>query len=409
MLIDFYKDWASRFLIFGVFCLPLSVSLDNFIFLSALMSLLLFYFSPLSTPVPLKYCYVIGGGFLCWMMMTSFVFNQPDVLVWKQLSRYARDGVVFAGVSLLVLKTRGWLLDNMCKGLVLGCLPGVVISLVCYSPVFFISGSINAWLRQLYDMLMVGSIPFGIMVVFSMVFCFLKGLKGSSRGYWAVGLVLSLYVMLCSGQRLVMLLWFFALIYMVYVYARDVCSWRQMLGLFVVTLALGVVVMSYFSPHFYGGFAYGIKHLINPETNHISESISTRLFFHYICWQMLSSSWLYGFGLGSFNTHLNHFYADKFKAFEIPLQTPESSYAHIAAETGIVGLLLWVALIVFIFRCMGYLPERWRDFGYALWLFFIVATAIISTCVDHSSSMFFMTFLGGVVGMIQTSEQEAKV
>jgi hypothetical protein len=409
MLEILHKNWTLSLLVLGVFCLPFSVTLDNFILVSSAVSVCWFFFQPIPVPLRLKYCYGLLAALFFWMVLSSFVFNQPEAQAWKQLSRYAREGLIFIGVSLLCLQSKKDILDLLCKTLLLGCVPGVVFSLVCFiHPAWLFQGVpfLGSWVYFLYDTTMVGPLPYGIMVVFSLFYSFTKWFEGASRSYLYAGILLSSYVVVGTSQRLTMLLWLLSLIYMPYILLpRDSKRQKIMYAGLIVGCGFGFIL--YLSPHFYGRFIELFYRILTPETTAVSESISTRLMLQYIAFKMVCNSWVFGFGLGSFNPYIQNFYPNTFNVGNFYLQAPESSYAHIAAELGLVGLLLFILWLVAVFCCIRSSPGVNKSLG--SWLFYIciLTTGVISSFIDHSSFMFFMVFLGCAVGMSQSDKTES--
>jgi len=102
-----------------------------------------------------------------------------------------------------------------------------------------------------------------------------------------------------------------------------------------------------------------------------------------------------GNGLGGGGTSIPYFLASQVNR---PVEV-ESEYGRILLEQGIIGLLLWIAFIVwFVFNRVSFVKDDWltgrRMAWYLCLLIFLIGAIGIGTLSSVPNSFIFLVFLG---------------
>lgn len=146
----------------------------------------------------------------------------------------------------------------------------------------------------------------------------------------------------------------------------------------LILVSLGLLVVLVFSP------SSPLQRLLHPTTSDI-ESTDTRLELWHAGWRMVKAHPITGVGLGNFKAEVASYAAPGLDLNNIAHNT----YVEMAAELGVPGLLMFVAVIVLTFLSLG--RSRRRALRNNSDLIYRVASGLQAGLVGFCISMLFLS------------------
>ena len=139
-----------------------------------------------------------------------------------------------------------------------------------------------------------------------------------------------------------------------------------------------------------------------PGKAHIG-SVNTRLDFYLNTWHVIASHPIFGVGAGGFASA----YAKVVAGTTMPsTMNPHNEYLIIAAEFGIIGLAILIAVFVTLWRSAATLPEQSdRMLARGLIIAFALASMVTSTIIDHTEGLLLCWFTALLYSSSRTADQ----
>lgn len=212
------------------------------------------------------------------------------------------------------------------------------------------------------------------------------------RGIWvALALLAAFNVLFMVQGRTGQLVLLALLVYIGMVWLR----WR---GLAVAMAAIGVVAaLAYALPssslHQRAALAYHEFSAAQPDVAATtSSSVGQRMEFYRNTLEIVRQRPLLGAGTGGFRQA----YAEQVRdTGRIATHNPHNEYLMVAAQLGLAGLLLLLALFAVQWRAAAQLPSaRERVLARGMVLSILVASAVSSTLIDHAEGWFYVWMSG---------------
>jgi len=216
------------------------------------------------------------------------------------------------------------------------------------------------------------------------------------RSIWGLfaGLALINVLFMVQGRTgylifLVLLCWFAWATLARYLYQRSkVWGWRQAAAMLPVLFAV-VLAVFFSSPRLHDrvSLAVGEFQSWQPNREDLTSSTGTRLNFYYNAIQIVADHPLMGVGTGGFGAA----FAKQIKGSNLTAASnPHNEYLLITAQTGMVGLALFLYLFYTLWRSAPLLKTAFaQDAARGLVLAYLVNCAFNSALHDHSDGLFF--------------------
>ena len=146
-----------------------------------------------------------------------------------------------------------------------------------------------------------------------------------------------------------------------------------------------------FSNNFYDRLAVGFSEIYSWSPSEASlTSMGLRLEFIYHSLELISKNWLFGVGLGNFT----QVYADHAAGLGLTQSVnPHNQYILFLVETGMVGLVAFLALNYVCWQSSARLSDFWKHATRIVLLSYGVANLFNSFLFDFSESLFFSLFM----------------
>jgi len=137
---------------------------------------------------------------------------------------------------------------------------------------------------------------------------------------------------------------------------------------------------------------------INPEAS----SIGQRLIFWETSLHIIADQPFLGAGVGSF---AHEYVSHNLKIPDLLADNPHNEYLLIAAQVGVVGLLLFIGMLVVLFQQSRRLPETYRYAVQGLVVAMAIGCMFNSFLRDHGEGHFFAIFAGILLASVRDDEQ----
>ena len=167
-------------------------------------------------------------------------------------------------------------------------------------------------------------------------------------------------------------------------------QYRGIIYGFLFTGLFATLLIS-FPNNFYDRLALGFSEINAWTPNEASQtSMGLRLEFIYHSLQLISGDWLFGVGIGNFGQA----YADYAAGLGLPKSAnPHNQYILFLVETGVIGLIAFLALNYVCWQSSARLSDFWRHATRIVLLSYGVANLFNSFLFDFSESLFFSLFM----------------
>ena len=185
-------------------------------------------------------------------------------------------------------------------------------------------------------------------------------------------------------------------------------AWLRWKGVAFTLAAIGVLAaLTYALPsstlHQRAALAYHEFSAAQPDVAATtSSSVGQRLEFYRNTLEIVQQHPLLGAGTGGFRQA----YADQVRdTGRIATHNPHNEYLMVAAQLGLVGLLLLLALFAVQWRLAAQLPTiREQVLARGMLLSVIVASAVSSTLIDHAEGWFYVWMSGLLFAALKSSQ-----
>jgi len=240
------------------------------------------------------------------------------------------------------------------------------------------------------------AIPWSLYLSFS-CFLLLNKLIDNTRGLIGylpiVALAfISYYLFFINIERTGMLV-FFALIYLVMIQRLH----KKWLTYATILLLITIPLLFYFSASVHTRTIEVKQNIIQYRHGNPHTSIGLRLDFFKHSLRLIKQRPLFGFGTGSFPFAYHTTYGATLKKGEL-LGDPHNSYFHLAVQTGLVGLTIFICWLIMQIIDTKKLPKPERYYAQGIILLFILTSFFISGFLRQKVALFYVLTLSILFG-----------
>jgi len=340
----------------------------------AVLALLVIFYRPwrrelfslqwLKTPV-----LIWSGVFIIWCIISLSYSEAPNLAKAAQgITMYSKLLFLLAiPIAFRETRYRRWV-EN---ALIYGVLINVILSVLYYY-------QFPAWITH-YASYFSMNITFSInplqMIYIVVMALWLLTMRICNREFaWhdvVVGVLLLAYLWLINLERSGFLI--FIALFILFLGQRF---GKKAVGVGLIAVPVFLGLLYFFLPPFQNRVNIGIQNIEafqqteNVGTIGPDNSLGLRLAFTMESIPVIKDHLLFGTGVGSFRYVHAKLYPEQQKVF--PANDPHEAYIYVAFELGMVGLAIYIAWLVSIFRWISRLPQKERYLLRGIWLIFVV-------------------------------------
>ena len=401
MVMNRVAVWSLVLACIGLFFLPISIGLSNFLILGAVVSLFAGQWSQRMTIFRQYHFVWLAVVFVIFTLCAAF-WNEWSVhaglMEWKKYTYK----IVVALLLLPFLAVPKWRLRALWSILLGTAVITVILSVL---RIFHLPYSVvltHIWHHAVkLDYSRWSFIPLSVLVSLFAYALLLLGCQqvGKARMYhWLGALWFYIYLFCFNPKRTGMVC---ALVLLV-VFALQKLRWRWV-GAMLVAIIVLVGVLYHVSPVVHKGITHAEANIVayqKAEQNHFTSdadfrAVTSHLGFRFyavhlgseLFWQ---KPW-FVYGSGSFSDAF-HSLHDPFliRAERTYFGDHDNAYLYIAVQWGVVGLLIFFAWMVLQFYEARHLPETYKHLDRALIINLLVANLFSSAFWEHISIFSFL-------------------